>query len=215
MTISAISDIPPAPPADTSGAGELSRRSRALLAVITTIIAVVTAIQLVTIFLEAAPSNTISQRYATQLSWWVEPWFEENWQLFAPNPMSGNLTVQARARTVAGVVTPWVDIGAVDYAATRHDPMPSHVNQNELRRAWFAYAAALPGSGVPNTAEGRMLQQYVVNIAASRLSGSVPGPYDTIQLQATMTPIPAPGSTTTPVPSTQTTLWLPVSGGAT
>jgi hypothetical protein len=128
--------------------------------------------------------------------------------------MSGNLTVQARARTVAGVVTPWVDISAVDYAATTHDPMPSHVNQNELRRAWFGYAAALPGSGVPNSDEGRMLQQYLVNIATSRLAGTVPGPYETVQIQATVTPIPAPGSTTPPVPSVQTTLWLNVSGGA-
>jgi hypothetical protein len=54
---------------------QLSRWSRVLLAVITTILAIVTAVQLMAIFLEAAPANTISQRYATQLSWWVEPWF--------------------------------------------------------------------------------------------------------------------------------------------
>jgi hypothetical protein len=185
----AATPVPPPPPM------RLSRWSRGLLAAISLLIAAVTIGELATMFLEAAPSNTVSARYQAQVSWWVEPWLEQDWQLFAPVPQSSNTTIEARARGANGVVSGWVDLTAADYAAIAHDPMPSQLNQNQLRRAWSAYTAAVPASQFADTARGKLLEQYVANIAAQRLAASVPGPYQSVQLEAVDTPITPPGAT--------------------
>jgi hypothetical protein len=186
----------------------LSRWSRSLLGAISLLILTLTAAQLVSMFLEAAPRNTVSQRYRAQLSWWVEPWLEQDWRLFAPDPQTSNLTIRARARRADGTATAWVDLTAADYAAIAHDPMPSQANQNELRRAWSAYLATVSTPGNADTANARLLKQYLANIAAQRLAGSVAGPVTSVQLQARGTPIALPGTAASTPPKEVSTPWL-------
>ena len=198
----------------------LSRWSGALLAVISLLILAATAVQLVSTFLAAAPRNTVSQRYRAQLSWWVEPWLEQDWRLFAPDPQTSNVTIRARARHTDGTTTGWVDLTAADYAAIAHDPMPSQVNQNELRRAWDAYLAAVSPSGNADSANARLIKQYLADIAAQRLTGSTVGttggsiagsiaaPITAVQLQAQSTPIALPGTPPRPTPKAVSTPWL-------
>lgn len=194
----------------------LSRWSRALLAVISLLILAVTAVQLVSMFLEAAPRNTVSRQYRAQLSWWVEPWLEQDWRLFAPDPQTSNVTIRARARHTDGTITAWVDLTAADYAAVAHDPMPSQVNQNELRRAWDAYLSAVAPSGNAGSANARLIKKYLADVAAERLAGStvgatagsVAGPIAAVQFQAQSTPIALPGTAARPTPKAVSTPWL-------
>jgi len=186
----------------------LSAWSKSLLVAISLLIFALTAVQLVSMFLEAAPRNTVSRQYRAQLSWWVEPWLEQDWRLFAPDPQTSNVTIRARARRADGTTTGWVDLTAADYAAIAHDPMPSQTNQNELRRAWGAYLAAQATSGTADTADARLLTQYLANIATQRLAGSVAGPITSVQLQAQSTPIALPGTATPTTPKAVSTAWL-------
>jgi hypothetical protein len=188
--IEPIPSDPGAPPAV-----RLSRWSRALLGTLSLLIALVTAVQLAALFLEAAPANTVSQRYHTQLTWWVEPWLEQDWKLFAPDPQSSNTTIRARVRGVDGAVSSWIDVTAADYAAITYDPMPSQLNQNQLRRAWSAYTGAVANGEPADTARSRLLEQYVAEITTQRLAADrVPGPYRSVQLEAVNTPITPPGA---------------------
>lgn len=186
----------------------LSRWSKSLLATISLLIAALTALQLVSMFLGSAPRNTVSQRYRGQLSWWTEPWLEQDWRLFAPDPQTSNLTIRARARRADGTTTGWVDLTAADYAAIVHDPMPSQANQNELRRAWGAYLASQATSGTADSTDARLLKRYLANIAALRLAGTVAGPITAVQLQSRSTPIALPGAAAHAIPKAVSTPWF-------
>ena len=185
---------------------ELSRRSKAVLYLAAALIALVTATQLAAMTLFSSPSNTLSQQAAPALNWWIQPWLKQNWKLFGPNPQSANLTVSARVRNAAGTQSGWVDLTAIDYAAVRHDPMPSHENENELRLAWDSYAQSVPSS--PLSGE---LRQYLVNFVVQRLGIEVPGSYTAVQLQVVSTPMDAPGALDVQ-PSTQTLPWWSLTG---
>jgi hypothetical protein len=197
-------DPPPARPVP------LSRWSRCLFALISLVIAATAGTQLATMFLAAAPGNALSTRYHGVVSGWTEPWLQQNWQLFAPDPQTSNITIMARGRTQSGTIGPWVDLTAQDYAAIQDDPFPSQANQNELRRAWTAYTAAVPVDGVPSTPEAKLLQQYVANIAAQRLTRTTAGPYQAVQLQEIDLPITPPDGSPVPNAGTikRTTPWL-------
>jgi hypothetical protein len=179
-----------------------SRWSRVLLALVSAAIVAVTAAQLAVTFLESAPPNTLSRHYSAQLDWWAQPWFVQNWRLFAPDPQSANTTISARLRTGAGVVGPWINLTAIDYAAVLHDPMPSHGNQNELRLAWGAYEGSTPGS-----ARQVMLRQYLVNFVLQRIAGPASGPYTGVQLEVRTTPMTLPDSSLPVSPSVRTLPW--------
>ena len=117
----------------------LSRWSRVALLGMVLLAAVVTAVQFAAVMLVSGPSNTISLRYAPQVHALTQPFLEQDWQLFGPNPQSSNTRILVRTRSANGTVGSWIDLTAVDYSAVLHDPMPSHANENELRRAWDAY----------------------------------------------------------------------------
>jgi hypothetical protein len=144
--------------------------------------------------LVSGPANTISLRYRPELNAWTQPWFEQDWQLFGPNPQSANTRILVRTRDRNGVIGSWIDLTAIDYAAIEHDPMPSQGNQNELRRALQEYQDLAPTSAL-----GLSVQQYLVNFALQRLapadSGNGSSPLSGIEFKVETVPIPAPGST--------------------
>ena len=186
---------------------ELSRRSKAVLYLAAALIALVTATQLAAMTLFSSPGNTLSQQAGPALNWWIQPWLKQNWKLFGPDPQSANLTLSARVRTAAGTESGWVDLTAIDYAAVRHDPMPSHENENELRLAWDSYAQTVPSR--PLSGE---LRRYLVNFVVRRLGIAVPGTYTDVQLQVVSTPMAAPGGAEAPQSSTDTLPWWPLTG---
>ncbi|KIF06984.1 hypothetical protein PL81_04565 [Streptomyces sp. RSD-27] len=162
------------------GIAGLSLPYRVLAALVTAALAVAACLHLGLVFLHVAPSNTLSKRHAGLVDGWVYPEFEQNWKLFAPNPLQQNIAVEARAqvRTAAGalVTTDWRDLSAEDAAAIRHSLLPSHTRQNELRRAWDFFTGSHDEDNKATDAErGELSEAYLKRIAGARLGAGLPG----------------------------------------
>lgn len=172
--------------------------SRLVLALAALAIAATALYHLSITFLTNSPANTVSDKFAEPIGKWVYPWFEQNWRLFAPNPMSQNFTIETRVATDCyRNVTPWYNLSQMDYDTILHNPFPGHTEQNELRRAWTdGYSATHDQSDVGTTGRAEMMRQYLVNIALDRvrpLSGKdgVPsGAITNIEFRVTTSDIP-------------------------
>ncbi|MCM2387147.1 DUF5819 family protein [Streptomyces sp. CWNU-1] len=157
-----------------------------------------TLAHIVLVFLHVAPANTVSKRYSPQISAWVYPLFEQNWRLFAPEPDSVNRQILARAAHTRADgsmrVSAWFDLAAEDNARVEHQVFPSHTAQNLLRRAWTSYTDSHGGDDHARTERAVMMQKYLRNIAADRVTARHAGRVDFIQLRVVTVPIAAPGS---------------------
>ncbi|GAA5707779.1 hypothetical protein SM007_03750 [Streptomyces avermitilis] len=150
------------------------------------------------VFLHVAPPNPLSQQYSRQINAWVFPLFEQNWRLFAPDPESVNRQIVARTMHTAPDgsvrVSDWSDLTAVDDAAVRHNPFPSHTAQNMLRRAWSCYLETHGSDDLPRTQRALMTQRYLANIAADRVAAHRGGTFESIQLRVVTLPVAAPAA---------------------
>jgi hypothetical protein len=158
----------------------LSLPARIAVAVTVGVVAVGALFHLGMVFLHVAPSNTLSKQHATAISDYVYPEFEQNWKLFAPDPVQQNNHVQARAEVRkpdgSTQTTGWVDMTAIDVADMRHNPLPSHTEQNELRRAWGYYTDTHNDQNQPTAGSGSDLSgSYLQNILAGRLGHTLNG----------------------------------------
>jgi hypothetical protein len=176
----------------------LSLPGRIVVAVMVGAVTVAALYHLAMVFLHVAPSNTLSKEHAAAVNDYIYPEFEQNWKLFAPDPLQQNIHVQARAevRTSGGTsqTTDWVDLTAVDVAAMRHNPLPSHTQQNELRRAWGFYsdthdAQEQPTAGDRSNLSRTYLQRIVQDWFGPRLDGGV---VVSVQVRAATTPVAQP-----------------------
>lgn len=191
----------PANPEPTDGPRRWSLPSLLVLTLAAAVLLAAAAWHLGTVFLSIAPSNTASQRYSAQVNAHVYPEFEQNWQLFAPNPLQDNIAVEARVQTLAPdgsrPQSGWTNLTAQDIARIRGDLAPSHVDQNLLRRAWDYYSAwhSLPsedslGSGGP------LSKEYLKRIALQRFGRDWHGdPINQIEFRVATTPVVGPAWT--------------------
>ncbi|WRQ82439.1 DUF5819 family protein [Streptomyces sp. MUM 178J] len=150
------------------------------------------------VFLHVAPSNTVTKQHGEAVDWWVYPEFEQNWKLFAPNPLQQNVAVQVRAEYTAADgsrrSTDWIDLSAEDGAAIQGSLLPSHVHQNMLRRAWDFYVTSHDGDNRPNGVRGQLSERYVRRIAVARLmERDLGGPVERIQLRSATSAVDPPG----------------------
>ncbi|MFF7388765.1 DUF5819 family protein [Streptomyces scabiei] len=183
-----------------SGIAALTLPYQIAVALVLAIVAVTTCAHLGLVFLHIAPSNTLTKQHGQAVDEWVYPEFEQNWKLFAPNPLQQNIAVQARAevRTADGEVrtTGWYDLSALDGAAIDHNPVPSHTQQNELRRAWDFYTATHDGEHRATSSRGDLSERYVRRIVVMRLdreqAGGPGGELERIQLRSRTTNVQPP-----------------------
>ncbi|MDQ0909021.1 hypothetical protein QFZ22_005006 [Streptomyces canus] len=170
------------------------------------------------VFLHVAPPNPLSRQYSRQVNAWVFPLFEQNWRLFAPDPESVNRQISARTMHTAPDgsvrVSGWFDLTAVDHSAVEHNPFPSHTAQNTLRRAWSSYLDTHGGDDQPRSQRALMIQRYLTNIAADRITGHRGGTFESVQLRVITVPIALPAAVGGPgsaaaVPKPAETRYLP------
>ncbi|MET9958036.1 DUF5819 family protein [Streptomyces sp. NPDC006326] len=192
---------PPAgAPARAAGIAGLSAPYRVLAALAAAVVALAACTHLALVFLHVAPANTVSKRHAEAIDDWIYPEFEQNWKLFAPNPLQQNIAVEVRAetRTAGGAVVTgsWRDLSAEDGAAIRHRLLPSHTRQNELRRAWDFYTSSHDEDEKPSGERGELSEQYLRRIALERLTapggGAAEGEIVRIQLRSATRAVAAP-----------------------
>ncbi|MFF8831989.1 DUF5819 family protein [Streptomyces sp. NPDC015131] len=184
-------------PAPTAGAAALSLPYQVVAAVALAVIAVFACVHLAMAFLHVAPSNTLTKQHGEAVDDWVLPEFEQNWKLFAPNPLQQNIAVHVRAEVVgedgARRTTGWIDMSAEDGEAIRGNLLPSHVNQNELRRGWDFYVNSHSDDNRPYGMRGQLSERYVRRIAMLRLEGHrLDGRIERIQLRSATRGVEAP-----------------------
>ncbi|MEV7602898.1 DUF5819 family protein [Kitasatospora sp. NPDC089797] len=178
-----------------------------------------TGLFLAAVFLHVAPANTLSRQYQGEVDGVVYPEFEQNWKLFAPNPLQQNVTLDARVRTAgtggATLTRDWIGLTARDIAAIRGNPAPSHVDQNMLRRAWDFYDGSHdPQDERLTNPRGRLAEQYLKRIALQRIGRTVDGERVLgIEFRVTTATVPPPawsGEAAPPPPRTRELPWWPV-----
>ncbi|MFG2982768.1 DUF5819 family protein [Streptomyces sp. NPDC048258] len=179
------------------GIAGLSTPYRMVAALALGALAVTACAHLALVFLHVAPTNTVSRQHARTVDGWIYPEFEQNWKLFAPNPLQQNIAVEARAqvRTAGGelTTTDWRNLSAEDGAAIRHSLLPSHTEQNELRRAWDFFTGSHDEDNKPNGERGALSEEYLRRIAVDRLAPAHPGGRVLrVQLRSATTAVAAP-----------------------
>jgi Family of unknown function (DUF5819) len=184
--------------APSSPTGGWSLPSRLLLRTAAVTLACAIAWHLGTVFLSNAPANTISQRYQSVINAYVNPEFEQNWQLFAPNPINVNNAVEVRVRALTAdgnhPQSAWINLTAQDIAHIRDNPLPSHAEQDLLYAAWDYYTSWHNWPNGRSTGSGGPLsEEYVKRIALQRLGRDWKGsPITAIQVRDASTPIAGP-----------------------
>jgi hypothetical protein len=164
----------------------LSPRYQVGAALALAVVAVVACVHLGMVFLHIAPSNTVTKQHGEAIGDWIYPEFEQNWKLFAPNPLQQNVAVQVRA-AVHGTdggsrTTGWYDLSAEDGRAIDGNLLPSHTQQNELRRAFDFYAGAHDQDNRALGLRGALSEQYLRRIVVMRLDRDhVAGPGDVLE----------------------------------
>jgi Family of unknown function (DUF5819) len=197
--------------------GRWSSHSRLVLGTATVVLACATAWHLGTVFLSNAPSNTISQPYQPEINAHVHPEFEQDWQLFAPNPLDENIAVEVRMQTLTvdgdRPRSAWINLTAQDISHIRGNPFPSHADQNLLRRAWDYYTNWHSQDDSSLGGDGPLSEEYIKRIALQRLGRDWHGnPITAIQIRSASTPVAGAAWTEARRPVTRywTLRWWPV-----
>jgi hypothetical protein len=175
----------PAPPAQPTvapaspyaeprtGVAALSLRYQICAAVALAVVAIAVCVHIGMVFLHVAPQNTVTKQHGKAIDDWIYPEFEQNWKLFAPNPLQQNIAVQVRAQiaTADGQArtTGWYDLSAQDGRAIDGSLLPSHTEQNELRRAWDFFVATHDAQNRPVGLRGALAETYLRHIVVLRL----------------------------------------------
>ncbi|MCT6775540.1 DUF5819 family protein [Streptomyces sp. CS7] len=200
----ALSPTPSSPVPDPSVTGRgiagLSTPYQVVAALALSLIGLLACTQVAMVFLHVAPSNTLTKEHGKTIDRWIYPEFEQNWKLFAPNPLQQNVAVHVRAEVVDADgrrTTRWMNLTHEDAKGIRGNLFPSHVDQNELRRGWDFYVNSHDSENRPNGLRGDLSERYVRRIAMLRLSErDYGGTIERIQLRsATSSVAPPPWST--------------------
>ncbi|MCF1646823.1 MULTISPECIES: DUF5819 family protein [Streptomyces] len=165
----------PYPPREPrTGIAALSLRYQVGVALALAVVAIGVCVHLGMTFLHVAPANTVTRAHGKAVDDWIYPEFEQNWKLFAPNPLQQNISIQVRAgvRGPDGMTltTGWYDLSAEDGRAIDGNLLPSHTQQNELRRAWDFFVATHDGENRPMGLRGALSEAYLRRIMVLRLT---------------------------------------------
>ncbi|MFJ7337699.1 DUF5819 family protein [Streptomyces sp. NPDC101116] len=165
----------PCPPGEPStGVAALSLPYQVGVALALAVVAIGVCVHLGMTFLHVAPANTVTRAHSKAVDDWIYPEFEQNWKLFAPNPLQQNISIQVRAgvRGPDGMTltTGWYDLSAEDGRAIDGNLLPSHTQQNELRRAWDFFVATHDGENRPVGLRGALSETYLRRIMVLRLT---------------------------------------------
>ncbi|WP_037885117.1 DUF5819 family protein [Streptomyces sp. NRRL S-646] len=209
-----------------TGVAALSLRYQIGAALALAVVAVVVCVHVGMVFLYVAPSNTLTKAHGKAIDDWIYPEFEQNWKLFAPNPLQQNIAVQVRAEVQEknGEVrtTGWYDLSAQDGQAIDGNLVPSHTEQNELRRAWDFFVATHDSNNRPAGLRGGLSETYLRRIVVLRLgrddAAGKGGVIEQVQVRSRTTNVPPPKWSTEKIsdkPMDRVLPWWPVAAADT
>ncbi|MGW1745256.1 DUF5819 family protein [Streptomyces sp. NPDC002092] len=209
-----------------TGVAALSLRYQVGAALTLAVVAVLVCVHVGMVFLHVAPSNTLTKAHGKAIDDWIYPEFEQNWKLFAPNPLQQNIAVQVRAEVQeknGGVrTTGWYDLSAEDGQAIDGNLVPSHTQQNELRRAWDFFVSTHDGNNRPVGLRGTLSESYLRRIVVLRLgrddAAGKGGVIEQVQVRSRTSNVPPPKWSTEKVsdkPMDRMLPWWPVTAADT
>ncbi|MCT9010573.1 DUF5819 family protein [Streptomyces rhizosphaerihabitans] len=80
--------------------------------------------------LTQTPLNPVKLRYYDEMNALTEPYLSQNWMLFAPDPLSDDRGILARAKCANGRATGFYDVSRPYVARVQHDRFfPSRINR--------------------------------------------------------------------------------------
>ncbi|MEU9573989.1 DUF5819 family protein [Streptomyces massasporeus] len=172
--VASLAPPDPYPPGEPrTGIAALSPRYQVGVALALAVVAIGVCVHIGMTFLHVAPVNTVTREHGEAVDDWIYPEFEQNWKLFAPNPLQQNISIQVRAgvRGPDGMTltTGWYDLSAEDGRAIDGNLLPSHTQQNELRRAWDFFVATHDSENRPVGLRGSLSESYLRRIMVLRL----------------------------------------------
>ncbi|MFF7767160.1 DUF5819 family protein [Streptomyces massasporeus] len=172
--VASLAPPEPYPPGEPrTGIAALSPRYQVGVALALAVVAIGVCVHIGMTFLHVAPANTVTREHGEAVDDWIYPEFEQNWKLFAPNPLQQNISIQVRAgvRGPDGMTltTGWYDLSAEDGRAIDGNLLPSHTQQNELRRAWDFFVATHDSENRPVGLRGALSESYLRRITVLRL----------------------------------------------
>ena len=113
----------------TSKTGRPRRLRRIAVAATVSFVAVILPLHTAMTFLHVAPVNPVSVAASPVVTSWIYPYFQQNWQLFAPDPVSSDSGVLAQGRVSAdGDPTGYVDLSSPTLEARLHNPIPNRLS---------------------------------------------------------------------------------------
>lgn len=85
-------------------------------------------------FLWNAPQNPVKDSIGGQVSGYMRPFFEQNWSLFAPNPVNAEDELLVRAQVVDSETgqtrtTDWANPTQLEWRLVLHNPAPSRASR--------------------------------------------------------------------------------------
>ncbi|HET9381153.1 MAG TPA: DUF5819 family protein [Streptomyces sp.] len=171
-------------------------------------------LHLTMMFLHLAPPNAVSLEQKERIAGYVQPEFGQDWKLFAPNPLQRNDAVGVRLRTssrrAGGRTSEWINLTARDIARIKGNPLPSHVHQNMLRRAWDTYVQTHTENDRPDGPRGELASVHLKRVVLQRLGRQWRGESVTaVQVACRHTVVPPPAWSKEKVPDTTTYRVLP------
>jgi hypothetical protein len=192
--------VPPPEPEPRTGVAALSLRYQIGAALALAVVAIAVCVHVGMVFLHVAPPNTVTKKHGKAIDDWIYPEFEQNWKLFAPNPLQQNIAVQVRAQvsTAGGETrtTGWYDLSAQDGRSIDGNLLPSHTQQNELRRAWDFFVATHDAQNRPVGLRGALSETYLRHIVQLRLdrvgAAGEGGAVERVQVRSRTTNVPPP-----------------------
>jgi len=124
-------DVPRAGASEERSSAARSSRVTAVAAVVTLALLAGYAFVATTFTLPASPARpAVTQAFS--------PWFAQKWNVFAPNIMKVNRTLQIQVqwRENGELRTgDWVDVTDLEFASSRGIPMPSRISKNSFNAA--------------------------------------------------------------------------------
>jgi len=79
-------------------------------------------------FLHVAPSNPVSQQLAPAVNFWMTPFFDQNWELFAPEPVSRDTGLLVRGKASGEDLGGFIDLSTAMLERKLHNPVPDNLH---------------------------------------------------------------------------------------
>ncbi|WP_419996975.1 DUF5819 family protein [Streptomyces boninensis] len=151
-------------------------------------VCVLAAYHLAMVFLAISPPNILKDHAMRQVNWWIYPWFEQGWKMFAPEPVATNRAFEVRVRDGART-SRWHNLTAADDAHIRGNPVTSRQHTNVLRRTWDGLQGLKPAKGPRNEAEAIRFA-YARNVAVQRMTDLGYQDFSKIQIRVRQQHVP-------------------------